>query len=218
MSFSRDNPSPRFLQLVDFYKQMHDGGTGKLAAAATFDGVSLAPHIQRITTIVKTFKSKSLLDYGSGKATIYGRKAFPIGKGTKMGTLQEYWGLDRVQFYDPGYEPYATLPDDRFDAVISTDVMEHIPEEDVAWVADEMLGYARHFVYACVALYPARKLLPDGSNAHVTLKEPAWWVAQFDARRKAMMQQAPDGKAPHFYLVFFRDANDPDPLALTSNR
>lgn len=218
MEFSRDNPSPRFRQLVEFYRQMHDGGTGKLAAGQTFDGVSLTPHIPRILSIIQHFKSKSLLDYGSGKATIYERKAFPIGKGTKMGTLKEYWGLDRVQFYDPGYEPYAALPSESFDGVISTDVMEHIPEEDVDWIADELLGYARQFVYACVALYPAQKLLPDGSNAHVTLKEPVWWAERFDRRRKAMQARAPDGKAPHFYLVFYRTANDFNPLALTSNR
>jgi hypothetical protein len=138
--------------------------------------------------------------------------------GGKLGTLQQYWGLDRLHLYDPGYPPLATLPDEVFDGVICTDVMEHIPEEDMDWVIDELLGYARQFLYACVALYPANKLLPDGSNAHVTLRAPKWWVEVFDRRRKAMLARSPDGKAPHYYVVFFASANDANPLALTSKR
>lgn len=216
MTYTRSTPSPRYTQLVDFYKQMHDAGTGKLQASETFDGASLVPHIARIRMVIQEFRSKTLLDYGSGKGSYYQKKSFPVAGGKKLGSLQQYWGLQHLHLYDPGYPPLAILPDEVFDGVICTDVMEHIPEEDMDWVVDELLGYGRHFVYACIALYPAEKTFPDGSNVHVTLKDPKWWVECWERRRQVML--ARDGKAPHYYLIFFASAGDGNPLALTSKR
>ena len=43
------------------------------------------------------------------------------------------------------------------------------------WVIDEMFSLARKFVYANIACYPAVKLLPNGKNAHCTVRPPQWW-------------------------------------------
>ena len=69
--------------------------------------------------------------------------------------------------------------------MICTDVLEHITEEDIPWVLDKLFRHARHFVYAVAACYPAKKLLPDGQNAHCTLQPPEWWREQLEgaARR-----------------------------------
>jgi hypothetical protein len=61
--------------------------------------------------------------------------------------------------------------------VVSTDVLEHCPEEDIGWIVDEMFGFAEQFVFANVACFPAKKRLPTGENAHCTIRPPDWWAA-----------------------------------------
>ena len=43
-----------------------------------------------------------------------------------------------------------------------------------------MAGKADTFLFATVALYPAAKILPNGENAHCTLKSPDWWRSMFE--------------------------------------
>ena len=40
---------------------------------------------------------------------------------------------------------------------------------------------AKRFVYMNVASYPAKKILPNGWNAHVTIKPPEWWRPRIEA-------------------------------------
>lgn len=210
MTYCRANPSPRYTELLGFYRDMHESGEGMHAAHETFDGRSLAPHIEAIRSLVGHFSARTLLDYGSGKAKFYTRKKFTRPDLAEPVDLPTYWGIEHIHLYDPGFAPLASLPDQPLDCVICTDVMEHIPEEDIDWVIDELFAYARRFVYVCIATYPAGKRLPDGRNAHVTLMHPRWWVQRFEARRAAR----PD--APHFFLVIQRSPDDPKPAAITS--
>jgi len=80
--------------------------------------------------------------------------------------------------YDPAVEQYSVLPEGTFDAVICTDVLEHIEEEDVADVIQEIYSKANKFVYLGISNEPASSYLPDGRNAHVTQKSLDWWVEQ----------------------------------------
>jgi hypothetical protein len=89
--------------------------------------------------------------------------------------VKSYWGAKDIRCYDPGYEPFSELPRGTFDGVICTDVLEHCPEEDIPWILDELFGFARKFVFANVACFPARKTLPSGGNAHCTIRPVKWW-------------------------------------------
>jgi hypothetical protein len=212
MTYSRANPSPRYRQLMEFYTQLHDGGDPEhdIPAEQMFSGHSLLPHVNFLKKLFDGLAVRSVLDYGAGKADVYRDVAFKLPDGTKVRGVQPYWGVDEVALYDPGYAPYATLPDRRFHAVICTDVMEHIPEQDLDWVIDELFDHAERLVYACISTYPARKVFPDGSNVHVTLKEAGWWQALF-AARKAALQSAAD-----FVLVVYGSKADKKPVVLTS--
>lgn len=46
------------------------------------------------------------------------------------------------------------------------------------WILDEMFSYARKFVFASIACYPAKKRLPTGENAHCTIRPREWWESQ----------------------------------------
>jgi hypothetical protein len=54
-------------------------------------------------------------------------------------------------------------------------MLEHCPEQDIDWIVDEIFSFAEHFLFATIACYPAGKRLPNGENAHCTLRPPEWW-------------------------------------------
>ena len=177
MTFSRSQPSPRYRYLMQQYGRMHAEGETHLGipAAQTFPGSSLAPHVTAIKQLIQASGARTILDYGAGKGLQY-RPHRVIVEGRHVADgIAEYWDVDEVRCYDPGYAPFAALPEGRFDGIICTDVLEHCPQEDLPWIVAELFGFARRFVYANVACYPARKRLPDGENAHVTIRDPQWW-------------------------------------------
>jgi FkbM family methyltransferase len=175
--YTRAHPSPRYLALQAMYLQLHREGERSLGldAESTFDGSSLLPHVARIKRLVSATGARTILDYGAGKGQQYRPRPVSIDGQLVAESVAEFWDVDEVRCYDPGYPPHATLPDEQFDGVISTDVLEHCPEEDLPWILDEMLAHARRFVFLNVACFPARKRLPNGENAHVTLHPPEWW-------------------------------------------
>lgn len=181
MTFSRNNPSPRYLELVALYRQMHMQGDPALSLPPekTFPGFSLAAHAGDIKTFIDYFGIKTALDYGCGKGLQYGPYPVNTSSGKQFNSIPEFWGVT-VACYDPAYTPLSTLPEGKFDMVVTTDVLEHCPEDDLPWIVDEMFGYATRFLFGTVAIYPAVKNLPNGENAHTTIRPVAYWQALFD--------------------------------------
>lgn len=177
--YNRQNPSPRYIELGEMYRHMHQHGQldKNVPAEQTFDGRSLFAEVARIKQFMDTYKAKTVLDYGAGKGNQY-KVALNNEAGERLfDSVQSFWGVDKIHCYDPGYAPFSKLPTEKFDAVISTDVLEHCPEEDIPWIMDEMFSYATKFAFANVACYPAAKHLPNGENAHCTIKRAEWWDA-----------------------------------------
>lgn len=171
MSYSRQNPSPRYVQLLAQYRLMHREGNPRKGVAPqdTFAGDSLPRQAGRIKTLIARTGARTVLDYGSGKGTQY------LGN-----RIQQYWGVSAIRCYDPGHEPFAALPEGKFDGVVCTDVLEHCPEEDLGWIVDELFAFAGRFVFANVACFPAVKTLPSGENAHCTVRPTSYWCALFE--------------------------------------
>lgn len=181
MNFSRHTPSKRYQELVRLYREMHERGEPFLGLAAgdTFPGASLLPQAPRIHALIRATGSANILDYGSGKGRQYAARDVMIPGDGRWESIQEYWDVDYIQCYDPGYPPYALLPEGRFDGVIATDVLEHCPQEDIGWILSEIFGFADRFVFASIACFSARKRLPNGENAHCTVQSPDWWRGRF---------------------------------------
>jgi len=178
--FTADAPSDRYGELLAMYGQLHDEGrpdTGH-SAEKTFSGISLTEHIDPIAKLVARHQPATLLDYGSGKAGLY--EPAPGEPEDSRFKRIPAWGDVRVTCYDPGYDPFSGPYADHYDAVISTDVLEHIPAEDIPWVLHRLFGLAGRFVYLVAACYPAKKIMPDGTNAHCTIRPPEWWAAQLE--------------------------------------
>lgn len=178
MAYSRESPSPRYRELVALYRTMHLEGERFLAIPPedTFPGASLPPQVTRIKRLIDATGATSILDYGSGKGRQYDLRDVRLPDGRVVPSIADHWNVDYVHCFDPSYPPFSKTPEGKFDGVISTDVLEHCPEEDVPWIVDEIFGYATKFVFANVACYPARKRLPTGENAHCTILPPHWWA------------------------------------------
>jgi hypothetical protein len=182
MAYTRQNPSPEFTELVELYKQLHRDGdpANGILPGSTFDGRSLLPHGGTIKEMIDRHGAATIMDYGAGKGRQYGKFRIAFDDGRTFDSIAEYWGVS-VTCYDPGWPPHSTLPAGRFDGVVCTDVLEHCPEADMPWIVEELFGYAAKFLFATVALYPARKTLPDGRNAHITLQPADWWQSCINA-------------------------------------
>jgi hypothetical protein len=178
-------PSDHYRGLLEQYQKMHVASSTKpkRGKRKLFRGQSLDRHVETIGQLVRRTGAKTILDYGSGKATRY-QDSPDHEPGSRHKVMREWEGAE-VVCYDPGYEPFAGDYSGRYDGVISTDVLEHIPEEDVPWVIDELFSHSSKFVYAVATCYPAKKSLPNGENAHCTVMPPDWWRGQMEvaARR-----------------------------------
>jgi hypothetical protein len=129
-----------------------------------FTGQSLTPHIKRIKELIDTHQCSTILDYGCGNALEYVHNK----------VHEKVWNVSAT-LYDPNHPVHNELPDEMFDGVVSTDVMEHIPEACVESVLNKIISRARKFVFLNISVRKAAKVLPNGENAHVTVKPAEWW-------------------------------------------
>jgi len=181
MSYSRDNPSPNYQRIVSLYRELDTRGERILGLSPdeTYPGVSMLPHTKRIKDLIDKTRARTVLDYGCGKGYQYDLPKVVIpGVGERDGVI-DYWDIDEVRCYDPCYERFSRLPEGKFDGVISTDVLEHCSEDDIPWIVAEMFSFANRFVFASVACYPAKTTLPNGENAHATIRPLDWWSKIF---------------------------------------
>ena len=198
MTFSRDNPSPRYRQLQELYRTAHEEGINSkeyILADQTFPGDSLNPHLKTVHRLVKSSGATSLLDYGAGKGSAYQLSPISVD-GQIADSVKAYWGLETLVCYDPGFAPFSTLPTGEFDGVICTDVLEHIPDSDIPWILREQFCYGKKFVFGNIASFPATKTLRNGENAHCTIEPCEWWENRIsDAHR------ATGSSADYFFVI-----------------
>lgn len=89
----------------------------------------------------------------------------------------------RKHRYDPAIPEYAKKPGGKFDFVICTDVLEHIPETAVVDEREEhLLSNLIREIYEYsdntffnISNRRAQQILGNGENAHCTVHSPAWW-------------------------------------------
>jgi hypothetical protein len=89
---------------------------------------------------------------------------------------QDFKYISRVDGYDPGVIEYEKFPDQKYDILISTDVFEHIEPEYLDSTLEAIDNLFLNFAWIIIACYPAKKFLPDGRNAHLTVEPPEWWM------------------------------------------
>jgi len=136
-----------------------------------FQGLSILQHKERIQKLAREVRAKSMLDYGCGRGDAY----------RSPHKLHHQLGIERanVALYDPAFRRDDVLPTGKFDLVLCSDVLEHVPEDQVDEVIARLFSYARYAVWASVCCRPAKKTFPDGTNMHVTVQPYEWWRRKF---------------------------------------
>jgi hypothetical protein len=120
----------------------------------------------------KQYSIRSVLDYGCGQ-TSWDDPSFADGISAK-----QFFDVCNVFKYEPSLDI-----DERqeCDAVTCFDVLEHVFLADVSAAVWELFSLARSLVIVNVACYPAAARLPNGENAHITVRPPMWWKGMLDA-------------------------------------
>jgi hypothetical protein len=119
--------------------------------------------VKHLDTILElTEPGDRILDYG-------------CGKGALVDVLADCRRI--MSGYDPavpGFD-YNLCIWECFDWVVSTDVLEHVEPEHLDDVLSDLYRVAPRGFFT-IALKPAVKRLPDGSNAHRIVETARWWV------------------------------------------
>jgi hypothetical protein len=181
-----------FQKYVNLYKEYHkaheDGGK-----QVGYSGRSILRQIGYIRELLTKAGAKTLLDYGCGRGEQYTWRNFPVGEKT-IPSLAEYFGVNSVSLHDPAVPKHCARPVGKHDAVICTDVLEHIPESQVNWVLNDICSFSEKCVFLSIACYKAGTILSNGENAHTTVRPPRWW--------KQRIQDAARGKNIEVHVVF----------------
>tara|TARA_Y100001970_G_scaffold283604_1_gene399212 strand:- start:33357 stop:34019 length:663 start_codon:yes stop_codon:yes gene_type:complete len=169
--YNSKKPSKKFLKLEEYYKSLHSGKITDEDKNNIYNGKATMVFAKIIKKIIEANKINNVLDYGSGKGDRYFKKSY-FGN-EEYPPLNEFWNIEPT-LYDPGV-PHPKPQKKDFDMVISIDVLEHIPLDDLGWVINEIFDFANKIVFINVACYPAERTFEDGTNVHVSLYHPMWW-------------------------------------------
>jgi 2-polyprenyl-3-methyl-5-hydroxy-6-metoxy-1,4-benzoquinol methylase len=119
-----------------------------------------------LETIIDECNPTSILDFG-------------CGVGSLINTLASKYPQKNILGYDPGNKNFSNkFENQKFDLVISTDVLEHVEPEFLDQTLEFLKEKSNRF-YHLIALAPSKVILPDGRNAHLILKSKDWWRDKF---------------------------------------
>lgn len=98
------------------------------------------------------------------------------------GGLQQHFS--DVVAYDPYVEKYADDPwKQPFDVFFSSDVFEHLPLGELRQLVRRLCKHATiQKIFVVISTRSANKFLPNGTNAHLTVRSAQWWHGFFDAQ------------------------------------
>ena len=136
---------------IDQYKSIHENSRY---------GVSGYKFLDHIQLCIAELKPTTVLDFGCGQTN-----------------LSNKLHLNDAKFFrfDPAINEISNLGIKEADFVINTDVMEHIPSQDI----DDVLGFIRSLsskAFFSIATTAAQEILPDGSNAHCSVFNREQWL------------------------------------------
>lgn len=143
--------------LKEQYEALHREGS--------FLGVACIDHAKEIQRFIRRVGGVDMIDYGCG-----------AGRQYLVHRMHYYWGVDVVVPYDFAVPEFSKKPLQPRDVVICCDVLEHLEQEQIPEVLDEIFSYAKKGVFLTACDRPARKILPDGRNAHLCIKPKSWWL------------------------------------------
>jgi len=170
-------------ELIGFYKKMaldgyhqKDGSymNRQDAQPSSFANFEIRGFKEALLPYFKKYNIKSVLDYGCGGSD-WDLEGFDQ-ESTK--SAKNFFSLEQVSYYEP-----ALKIDQRkmADCVSCFDVLEHIYIIDTTKVLRDIFRFSKKLVILNIACYKAKALLPNGENAHITVRNPLWWKGMLDS-------------------------------------
>jgi 2-polyprenyl-3-methyl-5-hydroxy-6-metoxy-1,4-benzoquinol methylase len=136
---------------IDLYKELHK--TNSEYGATGFNYCNLINfYLEHYSNEIKT-----ALDFGCGKGTLKQCIDFPIDE------------------YDPAIEGKENISQNQYDLIITTDVLEHLYENEISLVCTEFMNLKPKRMLHFISTVEAKTILPDNTNAHKTVKHGEWW-------------------------------------------
>jgi hypothetical protein len=139
-------------KLPTLYKELHANGA--------FQGLSCRDHVQDFKSFLTFRKSGAVLDYGCG----------PLGgiKGHVPSTVIPY---------DPYVPEFSADPwEKKFDVFFSSDVFEHIPEQQLYGLLRRLCKHRQiKLIFLVISTRHANKTFSNGVNVHLTVRSAEWW-------------------------------------------
>jgi 2-polyprenyl-3-methyl-5-hydroxy-6-metoxy-1,4-benzoquinol methylase len=146
-------------EYLELNRRLH--ATGEFGVS----GSRWGPSVLQICSLLGT---RDILDYGCGQRTLEKSLGFAIRN------------------YDPCI-PGVDTPPEPADIVVCTDVLEHVEPDCIDAVLDDLKRLTRAAALLVIANRPAKKVLPDGRNAHLIQQPRDWWLPRL-AQRFAIHQ------------------------------
>lgn len=153
----------------------------KLHAQGNY-GLAALQYGECISLLIKAIRAESILDYGCG---------------SKRSLLKVLDIPNHVRYdgYDPAVPEYSSRPN-QANLVVCIDVLEHIEQEYLENVMNDLATLSKDYVFLTIHTGPAGKFLDDGRNAHLIQQPWAWWRTWLEPRfRTVHLQDVPNGFA-----------------------
>lgn len=135
-------------------------------------GADGAKHTEAVRSLWEHYQPKTTLDYGCGENKL----------------AESLKGEFRVSGYDPGIPDRAKMPKP-CDMVICTDVLEHVEPSKLDAVLDHIWRLTGQVGYFVISTKPANAVLPDGRNAHLSVRPAEWWEEAFVGKGWKIVKQ-----------------------------
>ncbi len=128
-------------------------------------GVTAPRFARKIKAMAKRLDAVTILDYGSG---------------TRRHVEKMFW-FKKVESYDPCV-PNLSAPPRPADFLVCCDVLEHIEPDCLDDVLLHMKTLALRGLFLSISTREAKKILPDGRNAHLIVEGADFWLPLLMAR------------------------------------
>lgn len=123
--------------------------------------LSIFNMVNEISLFIDYLKPKNILDYG-------------CGNGVLLKLLKHKYPKINIDGYDPAIKEFSVIPNNHYDMIINTDVLEHIPKSDIADVVNHIKSLSNN-IFFCLHHGKAWTILPNGENAHITIEPKEWY-------------------------------------------
>lgn len=124
-------------------------------------GVSGYKFASHIKLCALELRPQVVLDYGCGQ--------------TNLADAVDFLGAS-FHRYDPAIPEISRKPVEKADLVVNTDVLEHVPQECIDPLLGDIASLSSHAFFS-IATSLAQEILPNGQNAHCSIKTGDEWLA-----------------------------------------